>query len=494
VDTRSSIYIQDLDKETPTIRIEVKHINEREELAYQIASAVLERFRIKTFYIRTTNRESVLGIYCYENGVYRPCESEILAFIEELVEASGAEISKKATRWVVNEAMHRIQRKTLEELRHDPMIIAFRNCLFDWEEFLETGSIADAVHDFDPEIIVFHRIPHRLNLDKWRAIQGLAKYDGVAALDIETIAQQLCPKTLKAFRDWVGEKWILLFEIIGYCMYPRYDLHKAIMLVGEGSNGKSTYLRLIKKILGVENIASVPLQYLADPSNRFAVAELYHKLANIYPDLPSAALRDTGRFKALTGEDMIMAERKHRDPFYFVNYAKLLFSCNELPQVFDMTPAFWRRWIVIEFPNQFPPNPRFFDETFTEDEIEGIIIVSLLAIRNVLKRGKFSFEDTAADYKELWLRKTNSVYAFIRDLEDGRVEGVRARRDINGRVEADRLYQLYVNWCQENDVEPVAKRSFTLEMERLGFRKTKIGRRSYYKGLVLTLENEQSQG
>jgi Predicted ATPase len=111
------------------------------------------------------------------------------------------------------------------------------------------------------------------------------------------------------------------------------------------------------------------------------------KLANIFADLPSDALRNTG--KVLTGNDRITADRKHRDPIRFTNYAKLIFSCNQLPKVYDMTLAFWRRWLVIQFPNIFPPNEEFrkkFIEEITPKYASKILAYSLLLIKHSYKK------------------------------------------------------------------------------------------------------------
>jgi len=377
----------------------------------------------------------------------------------------------------VNEALSKIKRRTLTQLRYEPLEIAFTNGVFNWENYLSTRNLQPSLEGPDPEKIVFHKIPHKLAVEKVRGLGGLG---------VEEPAQRLCPRALKAFRDWVGDKWILLFEIIGYTLYPRYDFNKAVMLVGEGRNGKSTYLKLIKKILGSQNVASIPLQDLVE--NRFAGADLYHKLANIYPDLPSRPLTQTGAFKILTGEDYACWDRKFRDRVCFTNYAKLLFSTNELPPVNDQTLAFWRRWLVIDFPNSFQDNPGFFEEAFTEDEVEGAIIVSLVAFRNVWLRRRFSFEESEADYKEKWFRETNSVYAFIKDLLDGRLVeslGVRAEKDPESRVEASKLYEYYTKYCESEERNPVARRTFTEEMGRLGFQRVMIHGYPYYKGLRL---------
>jgi len=471
----------------PSITVDIRHVSEREELAYQIYKLVMSKHAIKTFYRGNT----VIDIFCYDGGIYVPCEPLLRKEISELARESGEDVEKKTTRWVVSEVLSRIRDSTLTELRYEPLKIAFLNKGFDWEVFLESGDIGKATFDLSPEIVIYHRIPHKLNTLLLKKLPGLLKYDASGLADLETLASELCPKTLKAFKAWVGEKWPLLFEIIGYTMYPRYDLHKAVMLVGEGANGKSTYLRLIKKVLGNENVVSISLQELCE--NDFMPAQLYRKLANIYPDLPERPLRETGKFKVLTGEDAISANRKHRDPITFVNYAKLLFSTNKLPKVTDMTSAFWRRWLVIEFPNKFPPDPTFFERTFTEEEIEGLIIVSLIAFRNVWLRRKFSFEETEADYKEVWLRNSNSVYAFIKEgVEEGTIELDPSNADIY--VEANELYTEYTRWCNENDENPVSKKAFTMELQRLfGIKKARKGGRRdrVYLGIRLVKKEEQ---
>jgi len=474
------------------LAVELKHISIREELADALAQAMLERHTIRTF----KRGNNILGIYCFDGTIFRECEADLIKEAYELVK-HDEKTRKKTVGWVVQEALRKIRGLTLTELVEEPMVLAFRNVLLDWHKFLESGSLRASVLAPSPDIVAFHRIPHRLRLDLLDHLEGLAKWSEGLITNLEELAERLCPRALEAFKAWVGEKWPLLFEIVGYTLYPRYVLNKAVMLVGSGSNGKSTYIRLLRDILGSENVASVPLQDLAGDENRFAASQLYRKLANVYPDLPSSALRATGRFKALTGEDLICADRKYKDPWCFENYAKLIFSANELPKVFDTTEGFWRRWIVVEFPNQFKPDPGFFERTFTEDEIEGTIIVSLHTFRNMLVRRAFSFEGTSADYKEYWLRATDSVYSFLQDLLSGALVqslGVSAVRDDQGRVDADTLYDLYTRYCELEDRDPVDKRGFTVALARYGIRRVLVHKTRYYKGLRLVHHNNTALG
>ena len=143
----------------------------------------------------------------------------------------------------------------------------------------------------------------------------------------------------------------LAWEIVGYLLTPDTSIQKAFLFIGGGGNGKSTFLAGLRAFLGDKNVCTATLQDLV--SNRFVPAQLYGKLANISPDLPSRALQDTGMFKAITGGDAIQAERKFGQPFSFVPFARLLFPANQFPRGNDSTTAFADRWVVVPLPNSF---------------------------------------------------------------------------------------------------------------------------------------------
>ena len=112
------------------------------------------------------------------------------------------------------------------------------------------------------------------------------------------------------------------------------------MFLGDGRNGKSKTLELLKRFVGEENCVEVPLDELE--KDLFAIGELFKKLTNLAADLSKSALKNTGRFKKLTGRDLVTAARKFLPRIKFVNYAKMLFACNELPFTYDLSTADWK--------------------------------------------------------------------------------------------------------------------------------------------------------
>lgn len=134
----------------------------------------------------------------------------------------------------------------------------------------------------------------------------------------------------------------LPWELVAWLMLPDTTLQKAILLLGEGANGKSTFLAALGTFLGRRNTVALSLHKLE--SDRFAAVRLAGKLANICPDLPSAHLAGTDVFKRITdGTEPITAERKFHGSYDLHCYARLIFSANHPPRSPDASHAFFRR-------------------------------------------------------------------------------------------------------------------------------------------------------
>lgn len=262
-----------------------------------------------------------------------------------------------------------------------------------------------------------------------------------------------CPNIEKFFREVLHPGDIpIVEEIFGYCLTRSYPIQKAVMFVGEGANGKSTMLNLLKTFLGKENIASRSLQELEE--NRFAKADLFGKLANIYPDLPYIPLEHTGIFKGLTGGDVISAEHKFKGSFVFVNYAKLIFSANKVPPARDDTDAFFRRWIILVFPNTFTPDkadPNILQKLTTPEELSGLLNLALRGLRRLLEQGQFSYSKTTEEIREEYIKMSDPVRAFVMDyLEIAPNEWIPKKE----------LYTAFCAYCREKKYPPVGEKTF----------------------------------
>jgi len=201
------------------------------------------------------------------------------------------------------------------------------------------------------------------------------------------------------------------------------------MLLGEGRNGKSKTLEILRRFLGQDNCTNVELQDLDDDNKTI---DLQHCLANISADLSSKDLKQTGAFKAATGRDILMCDRKYKSPIRFENYAKMIFSANNLPSTDDLSLAFYDRWIVLNFPYEFVTeekwdmhteeerrennykirNPNIVDDVLSDEELSGLFNECVEAYRRLVRKGHFTQSKTAESTRVRWIRQSDSLQAF----------------------------------------------------------------------------------
>jgi putative DNA primase/helicase len=173
------------------------------------------------------------------------------------------------------------------------------------------------------------------------------------------------------------------------------------------------------------------------------VAELYGKLANIFADLPNRRLVTSSMFKTLVSGDPITAERKHQHPFSFRNYAKLLFSANELPGTNDRTYAFYRRWLIIPFERTFNgadgnPAPDHQLRAKLKQELSGILNYALLGLHRLTARGEFTETPHTLAAKQRYMHANDSVQAFIEEC---------VTLDKDATVSKREFWDVYRSWC-----------------------------------------------
>ena len=381
-------------------------------------------------------------VLVYENGVYiKGGESKIAATIEKTLQL--ATLSHKANLNFIRETIGHIKRRTYRlrtEFDTDPYIINVKNGLLD----IRSESIEFKAHT--PEYLSIVQLP--------------VKYNQNAE----------CPKCLKFVNEILyHEDVAVLQEIGGSILWRDYPTQKAILLVGEGGNGKSTLIEVIKTLLGKTCISSRSLQELQ--KNRFAKADLHAKLANVYADLDDEELRYVGTFKMLTGGDPITAEHKFRNSFDFTNYAKLIFSANRVPEVYEDTLAFFRRWLIINFPNIFTEtereNKNLRAELTTEQELSGFFNWFLEGLKRLrTNHWRFSNSRSTTEIREDYIRRSSPIQAFLIDCVQENAKGDIVKQD---------LFKEYCEYCRQHHLPPGTSDRFWKRLpEFLSFGEAKI--------------------
>jgi putative DNA primase/helicase len=258
--------------------------------------------------------------------------------------------------------------------------------------------------------------------------------------------KQYMPKIIEFFSEVVEVEHVEgLFEFFGYCLCPGYPIQKAFLLIGPPDTGKSTVLKLLRLFIGDSLVSSVSPQDLEE--KQFAVSGLFCKFANINGDLPIKGFEDTAVFKQLTsGRDQVKAERKYEPEFYFVNQAKLIFACNKAPLVKYNDDGFFKRWIIIRFDKQIPPekqDPNLLNKIVTPDELSALLNSCLKSLKDLLNRGSFKDSQSIDQVRKEYRQLTDSVYVFIDDY-------ITFSGDDNSVVVKSELHKQYIDFCKIN--------------------------------------------
>lgn len=251
---------------------------------------------------------------------------------------------------------------------------------------------------------------------------------------------------------------LLMEEMIGYCLLRRNELGKCFILTGKGSNGKSTFLNIIKALIGDENISSIALEEL---QHRFKTAELYGKLANIGDDISGNYIEDNAVLKKLVTGETVNVERKGKDPFDFDNYSKLIFSANNMPRINDTSDGLMRRIIIVPFNAKFSVkdkdfDPFIMDKLLSQEAMEYLLNLAIEGLNRVLKNRKFTTVESVEKELQEYERVNNPVVAFI---EDFKIENEPTKE----------IYLKYSAWCQENKLKALSNVQFGKELSNKGF-------------------------
>jgi putative DNA primase/helicase len=390
------------------------------ESGYKFMPGILAEYlkeNVKAFY-------TAESFYIYENGVYNDISDDEASnivrnnMIKECCTMSS--IIDARDQWKITIL------KALNNINCNPYIINLKNGLYD----VASGKIKEHSHKF------------------YSTIQLNTSYNPSAKCGrfIEFLKEVLEPELIP-----------LIQEIMGYLLIPATKAQKSFVFVGPPRTGKSTLLWVIENlILGAENVSNIPWQELGD---RFKTAEIFGKLANVFADLPNRSIEDTGIFKVITGEDYLMGEKKNKDPFKFKPYARLVFSCNEIPKNYsDRTQAFYRRLIIIPFSK--PVEADKVDAKLKDklkEEADGIFIWALEGLKRLMDNNyNFSENHFTEREKRKYKNENNNVLCFIEECCTISNEAFCSRKE---------LYERYKEYCLDNGLRSLSQIKFNNELE-----------------------------
>lgn len=308
-------------------------------------------------------------------------------------------------------------------------------------------------------------IPHD---PKYRAVNQIPfDYSPDGQIQTDTVADWLD----KICEDPDDKEMLLQFA--GLCLTRDTRQQKFLILCGDGGTGKSTVIRMIEKMVGAENSSNISLNQL---TQRFQAFGLMGKLLNSCADLEIDALSDTSVLKKALGEDTFSAESKGKDQISVRNYAKLLFSTNQLPIVkSEQTNGFYRRLLILTM-NRVPErqDPTFFDQL--SERIEEFLRLCVQALERLYSAGQITESASSVAAVKRLRCDSDTVEAFL-------TEQTVKRQD--GRIKKLDLYRKYERFCLDMERQSLTKQNFYRSLRTKGFGEIKTNGAEFFRGLEL---------
>ena len=365
-------------------------------------------------------------LHLFKDGIYVAGQDEIEAVMIQHI--SGLSNSKRTE---VFKYLNLLLLNNTEMAK--PNLIAFRNGVYD----LNT----DTLNPFSPDVVITNRIPWDYNP---------AAYS------------ELADKTLNKIACNDEQVRKILEECIGSCFYRSNTLGggKAFIMTGDRSNGKSTFISMVQHLLDEKNISALDLKEL---DQKFQNTALFGKLANLGDDISDEFIVNASIFKKFVTGERVQVQNKGEKPFEFNNYAKFLFSANDIPRIKDKTGAVLRRLLIIPFNAEFSKDDPDYDSNIKfrlqeQDVMEYLIVLGLQALKNVIKNQGFTESVKVKQQMKEYEESNNPILGFF---EECKIEEFPIENE-----QTDKVFRRYKEYCLANNFNPMSKSEFSKQVCR----------------------------
>lgn len=269
--------------------------------------------------------------------------------------------------------------------------------------------------------------------------------------------------------------------VVGYCLSTRNKEQACFLLLGSGANGKTTFLEVIKKLLGYQAI-------IVDNSiltkNGKLIKKEYLKLIDsnvaIINEMDSNATIKADVFKILTGGDTIEIFDKTTSTKTFRVNAKFMVACNSMPTFSENSDAVWRRIKIIPFNKKFERENR---NLYILDEL----VAELPGILNWAIEGYKRWESNKGLVEPQCvideIENARDTLDPIKDFIKSECEEVFDKSELSKN-----LYIRYNKWCKDNACLPIGQNKFGIMLTQRGYHQKRMTKGRGFVGLCLKAE------
>lgn len=264
-----------------------------------------------------------------------------------------------------------------------------------------------------------------------------------------------CPVWTKFLnRIFEGHQEVITFlqRAVGYTLTGRVDEQCLFLLLGDGSNGKSTFLNVLQQLFG-DYAGNTPMHSLTVQRSE----QTYDLASLVGKRFVSAIESEVGqklaeaRVKSITGGDPVTCRPIYKEQFTYQPQFKLWLATNNLPRIDNPGIAIWRRICLVKFPVTINEVER--DGTLGDrlaQELPGILNWAIEGLRAYRKEGLNPPASMRAE-KDLYKAHSDSVQQFIETC---------CGCSSYAKTTAKTLYDSYKSWCENSNIDPVSKQMF----------------------------------
>lgn len=304
------------------------------------------------------------------------------------------------------------------------------------------GYFANSAYHYDPKYKIREKITDALPHD----------YDALA-LPVKWL--QFIDEVFKGDED-ANEKAMLIQEWFGYCLDRSLNLHKALVLYGDGGNGKSVILDVLAAMVPYHT--RLEWHELNEQRN---LERLAGSWVNIATEISYKDNTGTTGFKKAVAGETLTANPKYKKPFDFKPYAKFAFATNGLPMVDDVSNGVFRRLMVISLNNSFVGRENWNLTNELLKEMPGIIQWAITGLNRLHKNRAFTIVPSNITELQEYRRAVNSMQSFY----DESVDMIKGQK-----VSFSEFYRSYTSYCLETSNRPFARNKVRSIINQLGLK------------------------
>ena len=271
-----------------------------------------------------------------------------------------------------------------------------------------------------------------------------------------------------------------LQRVLGYAVTGAVFEKIVLILYGSGDNGKTTFLEIVRYVLG-DYAGQILINTLmanrgeVSAAARSDLADLRGKRFVTSSEAEAGQELAEAQLKYLTGMGRIKAKRMRKDHFEFDPTHKLLIDANHKPVIRGTDDAIWNRILLLPFEVKIPKGEQ-------DGQLLDRLKVEASGILRWLVEGCLAWQtEGLAPPEEIrsavaaYRLKMDPVARFLSCC----VQGPRSQ------VTKDGLHKYFLAWCDKSDEKPISKRSFGGKLRAKGFETFRgTGGTRYWKGIA----------